>query len=911
MMTKERALNQNMKKKAWPLLGFATLLIANTEGLAQIQLDGSMGQPGELSGSTINIEQSMGQTRGQNLFHSFDQFSINQGQTVNFNSSNINNIVARVTGRTRSNLNGELNANANFYLMNPNGIVVGRDASMNVNGQLVLTSADYLEFGPGEVFHKNINENSSLSVSPPSAFGFLNDSMRTVTLENSRINLEGEQSLAIVSGRITLNGSVINVDNGDIQLVANNTVTTLATENQRIITDNITEAGDIILNDASYIEKSSENGGGIFIKGGNILMEDNSIITSRSRGSNQQSSMQLDAEVLTLRHGSTISSSGRDSANGATIEIEAGEISIRHGMIMATTYGSGNAGDILIDAENITLEGTGNNNRISRISTNPGAYSSDSTGENGDIVINARNLSVIGGADISTYTLNEQNAGHIAIYADSAVIDKGNDQSNRRTGIGSYTAHEGNAGDIHIEAQTLDLIDESISSRNNFFSITEEAGISEGGASGDIMIISDEININQGNISVGAFGLGSAGNIHIEASNLTMDNRSNLYSGTELAQVTVESGDITLNVSGKTLLSNDSSILSYTSDANSGDVTIYSGEEFVMQGSSILSYLNGDEAPNDSKAGDISITTKLFSMDNYRGLSSDNSRITSSTYAAGNGGTITINAENIQLDNQAEIESFTLAVDYNTGKAGNIILNTGNARINNNSRITTQSVSITNADGIAGDAGNITINAAEDVRFSNGSSVSAESSKAGGGNITIDANEIIWLDTSKISTRVYSENNQNNGGNIDLRATAIIINDSQLLAGAVEGTGGTIQIDAELFYRSIDSDINNASDSGKDGKLVFINPMMNAALENEYFIEPSFFSNSVAESPCAARKSNISLYIDKAQSLRSPFELTHIPGYLMREQFKNKKHNTEGIHLTGIALAEWGCSQAL
>ncbi|NEN95609.1 MAG: filamentous hemagglutinin N-terminal domain-containing protein, partial [Moorea sp. SIO3I7] len=64
-----------------------------------------------------------GAIRGSNLFHSFLEFNVNEGQNVYFaNPDGIANILTRVTGGSRSQIFGTLGVDgpANLYLINPN-----------------------------------------------------------------------------------------------------------------------------------------------------------------------------------------------------------------------------------------------------------------------------------------------------------------------------------------------------------------------------------------------------------------------------------------------------------------------------------------------------------------------------------------------------------------------------------------------------------------------------------------------------------------------------------------------------------------------------------------------------------------------------------------------------------------------
>ncbi|HYX18817.1 MAG TPA: filamentous hemagglutinin N-terminal domain-containing protein [Nostoc sp.] len=122
---------------------------------AQVTPDASVGtQVQQIDNTTLDI--TGGTTVGNtNLFHSFSNFSIPSDQVVNFqNAPTINNILVRVTGRNPSDIQGTLvtQGNANFFLMNPNGIIFGQNASLNVNGSFIGTTANAIQFPGGGEF---------------------------------------------------------------------------------------------------------------------------------------------------------------------------------------------------------------------------------------------------------------------------------------------------------------------------------------------------------------------------------------------------------------------------------------------------------------------------------------------------------------------------------------------------------------------------------------------------------------------------------------------------------------------------------------------------------------------------------------------------------------------------------------
>ena len=112
-------------------LGTLAFVLASPTS-ADIKLDSSSVVPDAFKGQVIIgpstgkdaiITENMGTRSGNNLFHSFDTFNINTGETASFTSVQpTSNIIARVTGGTLTTIDGRLTAGANFWLLNPAGI---------------------------------------------------------------------------------------------------------------------------------------------------------------------------------------------------------------------------------------------------------------------------------------------------------------------------------------------------------------------------------------------------------------------------------------------------------------------------------------------------------------------------------------------------------------------------------------------------------------------------------------------------------------------------------------------------------------------------------------------------------------------------------------------------------------------
>ncbi|MBD2465201.1 filamentous hemagglutinin N-terminal domain-containing protein [Oscillatoria sp. FACHB-1407] len=141
----------------WGLLSLATaqnvqaqILPDNTLGTERSMIrpdpTGQGGQGNRIEGGAL---------RGANLFHSFSQFNVGEGQRVYFsNPSGVQNILTRVTGGTVSNILGTLGVDgaANLFLLNPSGIVLGANAQLDIRGAFVASTGDRFSFSDGSEF---------------------------------------------------------------------------------------------------------------------------------------------------------------------------------------------------------------------------------------------------------------------------------------------------------------------------------------------------------------------------------------------------------------------------------------------------------------------------------------------------------------------------------------------------------------------------------------------------------------------------------------------------------------------------------------------------------------------------------------------------------------------------------------
>ena len=122
-----------LKKIRLGLTVFFATLTTTIAAQAQIIPDGSL--PTNVQQLEEIMKINGGERAGDNLFHSFEEFSIPEGMEAIFeNALDVENIFTRITGGEVSNLDGLLKTQggANLFLINPNGVVFGENVQLDI-----------------------------------------------------------------------------------------------------------------------------------------------------------------------------------------------------------------------------------------------------------------------------------------------------------------------------------------------------------------------------------------------------------------------------------------------------------------------------------------------------------------------------------------------------------------------------------------------------------------------------------------------------------------------------------------------------------------------------------------------------------------------------------------------------------
>ena len=390
----------------------------NVKENAGIILDGSMNSSlalPELNG-LIEIPSYVGLVKGKNLFHSFEDFNIPSNKTATFNGSDsIENIIIRITGDEASFIDGQFKSDlpgANIYLMNPNGVMIGENASIDLTGSLHISTADYLLMESEAHFPVNA-EQTELSISEPSGFGFLDNSNGKIEIiNNNQLTMPPDKAISFIGSEIVLKNSKITASEGEI-IIASLTSCEIRHNDNGLTMNAADSHGNIIIDNHSKLIVDGAGSGKIYILGGEVLINADSLISASSWENKNGGIIDIQANNLNLGDASVIQSENiaGESNTGGDINIivsEAIYISNASRIVSSTT--NSNAGSIDIQAKNISMIQGAN------ISTHATGF-----GAGGEISISVTEEVLI--SDSSRISLENDAAGNLHIAGDILFIN--------------------------------------------------------------------------------------------------------------------------------------------------------------------------------------------------------------------------------------------------------------------------------------------------------------------------------------------------------------------------------------------------------------------------------------------------------------------------------------------------------
>ena len=682
-----------MRQRLYPF-GIATgialcCLSITTATQAQIVQDATLNTSVTTQGNITTI--TGGTPAGSNLFHSFDQFSVSNGNTAYFNNTtDIQNIISRVTGLSTSNIEGTIQANgtANLFLLNPNGIIFGSNASLNIGGSFLASTASSLTFADGTEFSATAHQATPLlTISVPiglqfnGAVGSIRNQSTTRRTDSAGaeyavgLQVQPGKTLALVGGEVVLEGGYLTAEAGRIELggVAGTAWVSLDPTAQGWVLgyEGVKNFEDIRLSQVAKVDTGGQGSGEIQVQGRRVMLTEGSQIISLNVGSEP---------------GGTLTVTASDSVELSGTSPDGNRNS---GLFTLTT--AGRAGDITINTRQLIVQ-------------NQAFISTDAllaaTGGGGNLtVIATESVSLLTDSALLTNTLGSGKAGDLRIETGQLIVGGG-------AVVSAFTVGQGEGGDIQVNASSVDLFgvgSDGISSGLYTFTFSTGQG-------GNITVDTRDFRLADGAL-LNALTLaeGNGGNIIVNTETFAAVNGGQLVTTTRSTSPNGgNAGDIIVNATDSIILSG--------SDRTFAERIAQFPTSVANEGATSGLFANTSER-STGHGGDVTLNTRQLNV-------TDDARVTVSSLGTGNAGNLLIIDPSL-----VNLDQGTLSAET-AGEGGNVTIEqVGSIQLRNNSLISAK------ADGI-GNGGNITIDTDTLAALEN-SNITANAFDGKGGNVRI------------------------------------------------------------------------------------------------------------------------------------------------------------------------------
>lgn len=800
---------------------------------AQIDFDGSGSITG---GPNFTIPANAGEllcdpSNSCNLIHTFNKFNINTGESVTFTGPgagvNVANVLTRVTGLSSSNINGLLRTSgmplANFFLINPNGVIFGPNAQLDIGGAFVVTTANEIQLADGGRLEVSENPNDALlSSASPSAFGFVTDSPAGIDVDRATLQVADGQTISLVGGDVTIVGGKLVAPSGHVNIVSvgseGQVVMNASQSAPDIQLEGFDRHGSVQLTEFAQVNLDGSpaqqtSGGSLIIRAGSLSVE-KSLMKSRTYGEENGGKIAFQVNQLKLVNGAQIQTATVGKGTGSHIIVtgieggksqsivlgdpassipsflttkadtqvaksRAGNITLKTqrldvvGPSYIETFSNdlGGSGDIVIDANLVNLDGLGNLQKTGIFAEAAGVPGLSLPLGIGKVDITADSLTMLGGAKIETATRWLPQGAQIAINAQRLSMK----DPDTRIAVSDTTVSR------FVEQTTTALIDINapILELQNGAQISASPNRRQQG--GTIMIDSSNRIVLSGPTTAIMAGpepasVGHSGNILIG----TNTNRSGDLLVTEGAAISVATRSVepggTIDIAVRSaVIENGGNITSRSeTGANAGQISLDASDSVLLQSGGLI-----ETEASQASGGNIFVLA-----------GSDIALIDSSiiTDAAVNGGDIALVAgESITL-----IDSLVSAAAGVEG--GDILFDAPEVIEINNSRLI----------AAAGEKGGVvSLVSGIDINVSD-STISAES-VVDGGDIELITSRRVELIRSTLTGRAGED-----GGQITINPKFVILENS-LIDGRAGGKPVQVVITNEAFEPAAASNLSTSN----------------------------------------------------------------------------------------------------
>ena len=551
----------------------ATLFTCLAQSSAQITTDGSTNTTLTPTDNGIRIDN--GDFAGSNLFHSFREFSVLEGQGAYFsNPQNITNIFSRVTGNSISKIFGTLGVegSANLFFINPNGIIFGKNSSLDIGGDFLATTADKIIFSDNTTFDAKDSNPPLLTISVPIGLEIGNNPGSITVFGNghnlilntadiafrfpasSSLRVNYGQKLALIGGDILVNGGVLLAEDGHIELgsVAEGRVFFDSTNTGDFHYD-VSRLQDINFTNLGLADTSGLLGGSIRVTGNQISFQSGSALFIQNSRIGNDSKININAKSIDISGGAFVPVIVLD--NGF-IQLSQDLQTVKSGLVNNQFILPNTPLDIVLEALDLSIDEI---NPV--ISFVPSLIASESleTGEGVDISVKTDRLTIQNGSQLRTRNFNSASGGDINISVDST------------------TEVRGASGTPGFAEQGFEIF-----SQINSATFSSKFG-------GNINLATNNLSTsNGGSVSSSTISSGRGGNVKIDANNIELKGTTpGVFTAASITALTANDGDagsVTIDASSILLADGAGISTSTLADGNAGKLRIKAIESIEITG---------------------------------------------------------------------------------------------------------------------------------------------------------------------------------------------------------------------------------------------------------------------------------------------------------------------------------------
>lgn len=772
----------------------ALLLAAACLGLlalpcrAEVVLDGSLGRSGGLAGPNFAVTADLGRQVGGNLFHSFAAFNLAASEAATFSGpGSVMNIISRVTGGSASSIDGRIASTipgANFFFLNPAGIVFGANASLDVSGSAHFSTGHYLGFADGAVFSASTDPSAStLTAAEPAAFGFLGRGS-ALQVNGASLAAGDGMTLSLSGGDVLLAGASLGSAGGGIELRAQ-------------------DSGSVSLSDSTVAAAhlADRPPGAISIVGGQVTLVRSRVDSSNGAGS-RAGEIVIASDGQLMMDGSTIESRASDLGDGGDIGVTAGDVVLANGSrINSITDWAGRGGSIYVNSAGPLVargeDAFGNSSGI--------AANAESWGDAGNVQVGAQSIRLRNGAQIGSTSFGAGYGGTITLNATDEIFISGVNSAGYPSGVQANAYDTGEAGSISLYADRLTLLDGGAIGSSSYgdMALAGYGGAIFADIAGLLKISGVNANGRISGINATSEGPGSAGYISLTARQLQLLDGGQINSsafGTSWdagwgGYISISASDSTV-ISGVGRTGYPSALVAETyGPGDAGYIFLDTGALTLTDGGAISSGAFGTQAGAGSGGG---VFVDVAGPLTVSGVHADGriSGIFAVTHGPGSAGFISLSAGELQLLDGAQIDSTSYGTMGGAGDGGYITIDVaGSTLISGVGHTGYPSALVAETQG-TGNAGWINL-ATGSLTLSDGGTISggtfgALAGAGNGGNISVVASgdiAISGVHGSRVSKIVSDSEGPGAAGSIEVSGRNIVISDGGHISSTAYGAG--------------------------------------------------------------------------------------------------------------------------